>query len=91
MTKTQPLCTGAKSRLRDGILSKVEKNNFIVLPGEVEHSGFMLPKLFPSTGFGEEFYSRGSRVGLLIRIGCVQGLQSFNLASGGVLMSFCGS
>ena len=76
MTKTQPFCTSAKSRLRDGILSKVEKNNFIVLPGEVEHSGFMLPKLFRSTGFGEELYSRGSRVGLLIRIGCVQGLQS---------------
>ena len=42
-------------------------------------------------GFGEEFCSNGSRAGLLIRLGCVQGLHSFNLASGGLLMNFCGS
>ena len=29
--------------------------------------------------------------GLLMRLGCVQGLRSFNLASGGLLMSFSGS
>ena len=33
-------------------------------------------------GFGEEFYSNSSRVGLLIRLGCVQVLHSFNLVSG---------
>ena len=41
-------------------------------------------------GFDEEFYSYSSRMGLLIRLGCVQGLYSFNLVSGN-LMSFCGS
>ena len=33
-------------------------------------------------GFGEEFYSNGSRVGLLMRIRVVYGLHCFNLASG---------
>ena len=39
------------------------------------------------------FYSNGSRVGLLIRLGCVKGLHPFNLISGGllILMSFSGS
>ena len=37
-------------------------------------------------GFGEEFYSSGSRVGLLIRLGCVQGLHSSNLVSGNLLV-----
>ena len=41
-------------------------------------------------GFGEKFYTSGSRMGLLIRLGCAQGLYSFNLASGGLLMSFSG-
>ena len=36
-------------------------------------------------GFGEEFYSNGSKVGLLIILGCVQGLHSFNLVSGDLL------
>ena len=42
-------------------------------------------------GFGEEFYSNGSRAGLLIRFGCVQGLHSFNLVSVDLLKSFSGS
>lgn len=33
----------------------------------------------------------GSRVGLLIRMPCVQDLHSFNPASGGLLRSFSGS
>ena len=39
------------------------------------------------------FSSNGSRVGLLIRLGCEQGLHSFNLISGDllILMSFSGS
>ena len=78
ITKTQPLCTGAESSLRHGVLSKVEKNRFIVLPGEVEHSWFMLPKLFPNRGgFGEESYSSDSRVRLLIRIGVCAGSALF--------------
>ena len=39
-------------------------------------------KLCPNPGgFDEEFYSNSSRVGLLIRLGCVQGLHSSNLVS----------
>ena len=51
----------------------------------------MPSKLYVSTWgwggkFGEEFYSKGSRVALLLRIrGCA------NLASGGLLTKFCGS
>ena len=48
MPKALPVCTGAESSLRHGVLGKVEKNRFIVLPDEVEHSWFMLPKLFPT-------------------------------------------
>ena len=29
-------------------------------------------------GVGEEFYSNGSRVELLVGLGCMQGLQSYN-------------
>ena len=32
MPKTWPLCTSAESNLRDGVLGKVEKNNFTVIP-----------------------------------------------------------
>lgn len=44
----------------------------------------------PNTGgFGEVFYSKGSRAGLLIRMRmCV---EPFNPTSGGLLISFCGS
>ena len=41
-------------------------------------------------GFGE-FYSNGSRVGLLMRLGCVWDLHSFNLGSSHLLMSFSSS
>ena len=37
-------------------------------------------------GFGEEFYSDGSRAALPIRLRCVQHLHSFNLASGCLLI-----
>ena len=42
-------------------------------------------------GFGEEIHSNDSRVRLLIRLGYVQSLHSFNLVRGGLLMSFSGS
>ena len=87
MPKTWLLCTSAKSNLGDRVLGEVEKHSFIALPGKGRHS-----RLPPSKtvcphpgGFGEEFYSNGSRVGLLTRLGCVQGLHPFNFVSGNLL------
>ena len=93
MSKTRPLCTGATSNLGDRVLGEVEKKSFIALPGRGGHSRLMPSKtVCPNPGgFGEEFYSNGSRVGLLIRIRVCAGPASFNLASGGPLMSFCDS
>ena len=62
---------GIESNLRDRVLSEVlEKNSFIALPGKGGHSGLVpLKTVCPNLGgFGEEFYSNGSRAGLLIRI-----------------------
>ena len=42
-------------------------------------------------GSGVEFSSNGSRMGLLIRLGYVQGLHSFNLVPGNLRMSFSAS
>ena len=39
-------------------------------------------------GSGEELYTNGSRMGMLIRLGCAQGLHSFNLASGGLSLEW---
>ena len=90
MSKAQYLCTSTELNLRDGVLGEVEKNNFIALPGKVGHSRLLrLKSMCPNQGeFGEKFYGNGSRVGLLIRLGCVQGLQSFNLVSGNILDEF---
>ena len=68
--KTQPLCTVAESNLRDRVLGEVEKKSFIALPGKrgtqkTPASNALCPNL---ERFGEEFYSNGSRVGLLIRL-----------------------
>ena len=78
--KAQPLCTGAKSNLRDRILGEIEKNSCIALPAIAGHRE-LLPQLCVSTW--EEFYSTVVQgwVRLLIRLGCVQGLHSSNLAS----------
>ena len=93
MLKTWPLCTCAELNLR--VLGEVEKNSFIALPGKVGHRGLPPSKtVCPNPGgFGEKFYSSSSRMGLLIRLGCVPDLHSFNLASGDllILMSFSGS
>ena len=43
------------------------------------------------SGSGEEFYSNTSRVGLLTRWVCVQGLHFFNLITGNLVMCFFGS
>ena len=71
MSKTQPLCTGAESNLRDIVLGEIEKNSCIALPGERGHSGLLpLKTACPNPGgFGEGFYSSCSRVR------CVQSLQ----------------
>ena len=70
MPETRPLCTGAKSNLGDRVLGEVEKNSFIALPGKGGNSRLMPLKIAcPNPGgFGENFYSNGSRAGLLIRI-----------------------
>ena len=47
MSKTQPLCTKAKSNLGDEVLGEVEKNSFSALPGKGGHSGLMPSKLCP--------------------------------------------
>ena len=92
MPKTQLLWTSAESILGDRFseTGEVEKKSFFALPSKGGHSGLIPWKtVCPNLGgFGEEFSSYGSRSGLLIRMGCVQGLHSFNLASGGLLMSF---
>ena len=84
MPKTQPLCTGAESNLRDRVLGEVEKNSFIALPGKEGDSGLLASKtVCPNLGrFGEEFYSNSSRVWLLTRLWCV---YSFNPVLGDFL------
>ena len=82
MLKTQPLWTHAELNLRDRVLVKTEKNNFVALPGKGGHSRLVpLKTVSQLGGFGEEFYSTGSRMGLLIGSGYVQDLHPFNLAS----------
>ena len=52
-------------------MGEVEKKTFVALPkAKRGHSGLMLLKtVCPNPGgFGEEFYSNGSGMGLLIRI-----------------------
>ena len=85
--KSQPLYTGAEKNLGHRVLGEVEKNSFIALPGRGGHSWLLpLKTTCPNPGrFDEEFYSSSLRVGLLLRLGCVQGLHSFNLVSGNLL------
>ena len=89
MPKARPLCTSAKSSHRDRVLGEVEKNSFIALPGKGGHSELLPWKTVCHNpgGFDEEFYGNSSRVGLLTRLGCVQGLRWSGLL---ILMSFSG-
>ena len=66
-------------------MTEVGKNSFIALPGKGGHSRLVPSKLCVPT--------QGDLVRSFVAVfqGCVQGLHSFNLASGGLLMSFCGS
>ena len=77
LLKPWPLCSGAESNLGDKSLGWVKKNSFIALPGKGGHSRLLLWKTMLSNlgGLNEEFDSNGSRVGLLTRLGCMQGLR----------------
>ena len=87
-SKAQPLGASAKSNLRDRVLCKVEKNSFFASPGKGGHNGLLpcKPVCPHPGGSGEESYSIDSRVGLLTRTGCVQGLcEPSSLLSGDLL------
>ena len=72
-------------------MGEVEYNSFIALPDRGEHSGLLpLKTVSLPGGFDEEFYS-SSRVRVLTRLGCVQGLHSSNLVSGSRLEELLGS
>ena len=75
MSKTRPLCTSAKSNLRERGLEEVEKNSFTALAAKGGHR-----KLVPSKtvrpnagGSGEEFYRNGLRTQLILRISVCTG------------------
>ena len=74
-------------------MGEAEKNSFIALPGKGGHSRLMPTKpVCPNPGrFGEAIYGDCSRVGLMIRLVSMQGLQPFNLVSGDLEMSSSGS
>ena len=69
------LCTGAKSNLRDRVLGEVEKESFIALPDKGGHRRLLPSKTVCTNpgGFDEGFYSNGSRVGSLTRLGVCAG------------------
>ena len=73
------LCTSAELNLGDRVLGKVEKSDFIALLGKRGHNGLMPLKTVCLNlgGFGEEFYSSGSRVELLTRMRVCTGLALF--------------
>ena len=84
MPKAQPLCTCARSNLRDRVLCEEGKIALLLCQAKRNTLGSCCPKTMCSNrgGFDEEFYSK-----VLTRVGCVLGLHSSNL----VLMSFSGS
>ena len=67
----------SKSNPGDRVLGEVEKDSFIALPGKGEHTGLLPRKtMCPNPrGSDEGFYNKGSKVGLLTRRGCEQGLR----------------
>ena len=69
MLKAWSLCTSTRLNPGDRALGKVEKNSLISLPGEGGHNRLSPEKMCPNWGgFGEDFYSNGTRIWLLIRI-----------------------
>ena len=92
------LNTGIELNLRDRVWGEVEKNSFTALTGKGGHSRIMPSKLCPNLQVGMVVRSLIAMVQgtvLLIRIAAPAGptfLHSrHHLASGGLLMSFCGS
>ena len=85
MQKARPLCTSVELNLTNRVSGEAEKNSCIALPSKAGYSRLLPSKtMCPNLGgFDQEFYSNSSRVGLLKRLGCVQGLHSLNLVSGG--------
>ena len=71
---------------------KKKRTALLLCQAKWRHSGLMSWKTVCANPgeLCEDFYSNGSRVGLLIGLGCVKGLHSFNLVSGNLLMSFSG-
>ena len=69
MPKTWPLCTSAKLNLGDEFWVKQKRISLLLCQVKGDIVGLCPQKLcVPTQGFGEEFYSNGSRVGLLIII-----------------------
>ena len=67
---------GCRIKSQRGVLGEVEKDSFIALPGKGGHTRFLSQKtMCPNPGGFDEFYNNTSRVGLLTRLGCVQGLR----------------
>ena len=83
--KIQSLGPSTKLNLGNRVMGEVEKNRFIALSGKAECRGLKCSKLCVPTQRSWGRCNNGSRVGLLIRLGCAQGLHSFNLASGSFL------
>ena len=67
VAKARSLCTNAKFNLGDRVWGEGEKNFFIVLPGKGVLSRLMPSKTVCLNPEGEEFYSKGSRVVMLIK------------------------
>ena len=79
--ETWPLCTSAKLNLGNSFWRFAWQRGTQQAPALkncMSHLG----------GSGEESYSNNSKVVLLIRLGCVQGLYSFTSVSGNLLISF---
>ena len=74
------------------VLGDIEKNTLIALPGKGGLCGLLSLKTLclNTEGFDEEFYNISTRVGLLVSLGCVQGLQSFDLVSDDLYFKFFG-
>ena len=77
------LCALVVNWILERVLGEAEKSSFIAMPGKGEYSWLLPLKIVcPNAGgFGEELYSNTSRVWIQKRLGCVQGLLSFNLVS----------
>ena len=77
MPKTRPLCTGAELNLGDRVVGEVlERIALLLCQAKGGIAGSCLKNCVsqPGGGFGEEFYSSGSRAGLLIMIRVCAGL-----------------